>query len=184
EKVFPTITGDGARTLAQLIRADPRASLISRRYLHRFAERKDEILPRSEVLKLVETGNHAQGCIFRDDGHLWSEELDAKIDNISRNLPGFYIGRYDIRYGNEQDFRDGRNFKVLELNGASSEATSIYDPRTSLRSAYRVLFRQWRLVFAIGAANRTRGCAPDSVRKLWREWRRYSRSAGSDPLAS
>jgi hypothetical protein len=64
------------------------------------------------------------------------------------------------------------------------EATSIYDTRTSLRSAYRVLFRQWRLVFAIGAANRALGCAPDSVHKLWREWRHYSRLAVSYPQGS
>jgi membrane protein DedA with SNARE-associated domain len=184
EKLFPTITGDGVRTVAQLVLADPRASLISRRYLRRFAERKNEILPEGEVLKLVETGNHAQGCIFRDGDHLWSKALVRRIDNISRSLPGFYIGRYDIRYDNERDFRDGRNFKVVELNGASSEATSIYDARTSLRSAYRVLFRQWRLVFTIGAANRACGCTPDSVRKLWQEWRRYSRLAVSYPLAS
>ena len=184
EKLFPTITGDGVRTVAQLILADPRASLISRTYLRRFAARKNEILPEGEVLKLVETGNHAQGCIFRDGGYLWSEALEEKIDNISQALPKFYIGRYDIRYANERDLRDGRNFKIVELNGASSEATSIYDARTSLPSAYRVLFRQWRLVFAIGAANRARGCAPDSVRKLWREWRQYSRMAVSYPLAS
>jgi len=152
-------------------------------YLRRFAMRQDEILASGEVLKLVETGNHAQGCIFRDGMHLFTEELERAIDQISRKLPGFFIGRYDIRYENEEDFKQGRNFQIVELNGASSEATSIYDARNSLFSAYRTLFQQWRLVFTIGAANRLNGHAPSSLTALWRNWRQYSAAALSYPLA-
>jgi len=155
EKTFPTITGDGTRTIEQLIHADSRAALIARTYLRRFALRLNEVLAAGETLKLVETGNHAQGCIFRDGMHLHTDALERAIDEISRSLPGFFVGRYDIRYENEEDFKQGRNFQIVELNGATSEATSIYDPRNSLFSAYRTLFRQWRLVFAIGARNRT-----------------------------
>jgi hypothetical protein len=72
----------------------------------------------------------------------------------------------------------------VELNGASSEATNIYDARNSLISAYRTLFRQWKLVFAIGAANRAPGCRPSPLRTLWREWRHYSDAALSYPCAS
>jgi hypothetical protein len=184
EKIFPTITGDGVRTVEELIRADSRAALIARTYLRRFAHRRSEILSVGEVLKLVETGNHAQGCIFRDGGHLQTDALERVIENISRKVPGFYFGRYDIRYENEEDFKQGRNFQIVELNGASSEATSIYDARNSLMSAYRTLFRQWKLVFAIGAANRARGCSPAPLRTLWREWRQYSVAAVSYPSAS
>jgi hypothetical protein len=184
EKIFPAVTGDGVRTIEQLICADARASLIASTYLRRFAERRQEILPEGEVLKLVETGNHAQGCIFRDGGHLWSEELERRIDILARRLPEFYYGRFDIRYENEQDFRGGRNFKIVELNGSSSEATSIYDARNWLRSAYRTLFRQWRLVFEIAADNRARGVAPSNLRTLWREWRHYAQLALSYPCAS
>jgi hypothetical protein len=184
EKIFPTVTGDGVRTVEELIRADSRAALIAHTYLRRFAHRRSEILSVGEVLKLVETGNHAQGCIFRDGGHLRTDALERVIENISRKVPGFYIGRYDIRYENEEDFKQGRNFQIVELNGASSEATSIYDARNSLISAYRTLFRQWKLVFAIGAANRARGSRPSPLRTLWREWRQYSAAAVSYPCAS
>jgi membrane protein DedA with SNARE-associated domain len=184
EKIFPTITGDGVRTIEQLIRADSRASLIARTYLRRFAETVDEVLPANETLRLVETGNHAQGCIFQDGHRLWSKELEFKIDRIARRLPGFNFGRFDVRYDSEQNFRAGRKFKIVELNGASSEATNIYDARNSLRSAYRTLFEQWRLAFEIGAANRDQGDAPSSIQMLWREWRRYSAAALLYPCAS
>ena len=184
EKIFPTITGDGIHTVEDLIRTDDRAALMARTYLRRFASRRDEILTSHEILKLVETGNHAQGCIFRNGMHLHTQALERIIDDISQKLPGFYVGRYDVRYENEEDFKQGRNFQIVELNGATSEATSIYDARNSLFSAYRTLFQQWRLVFAIGAANRANGNAPSSIAALWQNWRQYSAAALSYPLAN
>jgi hypothetical protein len=183
EKIFPTITGNGIHTLEELIRADERAMLMARTYLQRFASRRDEVLAPGEILKLVETGNHAQGCIFRDGMHLHTEALERVIDDISQRLPGFFIGRYDVRYENEDEFKHGRNFQIVELNGATSEATSIYDSRNSLFSAYRTLFRQWRLVFPIGASNKANGHAPCSLGALWQNWRQYSAAALSYPLA-
>lgn len=162
--------------------ADPRASIIAEKYRQRFAQRRDEVLAAGTELKLVECGNHAQGCIFRDGRRLWTAELEEAIDRLSR-LPGFFVGRYDIRYALEEDLRRGQNFQVVELNGAASEATNIYDARNSLGAAYRTLFAQWRLVFQIGAANRTRGAVPSSLLTLWRAWRQYCRAAVSYPMA-
>jgi membrane protein DedA with SNARE-associated domain len=182
-KIFPVITGDGIHTLEELIRSDSRAVLMARIYLRRFASRREEILAPGETLKLVETGNHAQGCIFHDGMHLHTQALERAIDEISQKLPGFFIGRYDIRYENEEDFKQGRNFEIVELNGATSEATSIYDSRNSPFSAYRTLFRQWSLVFAIGARNMANGHAPTSLTALWWNWRQYLAAAVSYPLA-
>ncbi|MFN0068908.1 MAG: VTT domain-containing protein, partial [Limisphaerales bacterium] len=77
EKIFPTVTGDGVRTVEELIRADDRARCVADRYLARFAARRGEVLPAGETLRLVEAGNHAQGCVFRDGARLWSPELEA-----------------------------------------------------------------------------------------------------------
>jgi len=184
EKLFPHIVGDGFSTVEQLVRADKRTCRIAKTYLKRFAGCENRILAAGETLKLVESGNHAQGCIFRDGAHLWSEELEQKIDDISHRLPGFYFGRFDIRYETDAEVRAGRNFKIVELNGASSEATNIYDARNSLRSAYRTLFRQWQLVFEIGAANRKRGCAASQLRTLWHDWRNYCLAGANYPCAS
>jgi hypothetical protein len=52
---------------------------------------------------------------------------------------------------------------VLELNGVTSEATHIYDPKNSLFTAYKVLFSQWRIAFEIGEQNRRRNFAPTSL---------------------
>lgn len=171
EKIFPTVAGDGKRTIEALIWADERARCIADKYLGRLGDRRAEVPAVGEIVKLVEAGNHAQGCIFQDGAHLWSEELERRVDEISRGLDGFFIGRYDIRYGSDEELRAGRNFRIIELNGAAAEATSIYDRRNPLLAAYRTLFRQWELVFAIGAANRRRGFAPTASSLLWRKWR-------------
>jgi len=183
EKIFPFIAGDGRSTIAELVRADPRARFMAAKYLRRLNGREHQVLPAGQTLRLVETGNHAQGCIFRDGMRFCTLELTERIDAISQKLSGFCIGRYDIRYSNEDDLRAGRNLQIIELNGAASEATSIYDARNSLFAAYRILFRQWDLVFAIGAANRNKGSAPTKPSLLWRKWREYCRQAATYPAA-
>jgi hypothetical protein len=183
EKLFPVLTGDGTHTVEELIWQDDRARFVAARYLKRFANRRREVLPQGETLRLVEAGNHAQGCIFRDGERLLTPELTSRMDEISQRVPGFFIGRYDLRFESEDDLRAGRNFRILELNGASAEATNIYDARNSLWSAYTTLFRQWELVFAIGAANRQLGAQPTSPRELVRIWRAASRLFATYPAA-
>jgi len=183
EKIFPFITGDGIRSVEQLIRADARAAIMAETYLERHHAIRDMVLPEGQKLKLVEAGNHCQGCIFRDGMHLWSAALEASIDEISRKVPGFFIGRYDVRYPSEADIRNGENFKIVELNGASSEATSIYDARNSVFRAYATLFKQWDLVFAIGAANHDLGHRPATLALLREEWRKYQQRSACYPLA-
>jgi membrane protein DedA with SNARE-associated domain len=183
EKIFPVITGDGKSTITELVWRDPRARFMAGKYLQRFAARQNEVLPTGETLKLVEAGNHAQGCIFRDGMRLNSTALENHIDEISQKLNGFFVGRYDIRYSSEEDLQAGKNFQIIELNGAASEATNIYDARNSLWTAYRTLFQQWDLVFAIGAANHRRGCATTKVSIFWRKWRDYSSLAATYPAA-
>lgn len=69
----------------------------------------------------------------------------------------------------------------MELNGVTSEATHIYDPKLSLFDAYRVLFQQWRIAFEIGDLNRARGIRPASVADLLNVTREYRRLAQGHP---
>lgn len=183
EKIFPVVTGDGKSTIAELLWRDDRARFMAGKYLPRLGARQNEVLAQGETQPLVQAGNHAQGCIFRDGMHLNSPALEQRIDEISKNVSGFFIGRYDIRFASMEDLRNGRNFQIIELNGAAAEATSIYDARNTLWSAYRTLFQQWNLIFAIGAANRRRGCEPMTIAACWRAWRQYAALAATYPAA-
>ena len=81
------------------------------------------------------------------------------MDEIARAYRGFYVGRFDVRYTDVDAFKAGRDLAIVELNGVTSEPTNIYDPDGTLLDAYRQLFRQWSITFAIGAANRRAGAA-------------------------
>ena len=183
EKQFPTLIGDGVSTLRELIANDARARLIAGVYLKRHAPLADRVVPSGEQVRLVEAGNHCQGCIFKDGSHLYTPELEAAIDEILRTLPEFYVGRLDVRFSEVAAFRRGKDFSILELNGAASEATNIYDERNSLWSAYATLFRQWELVYRIGAANRDRGFRPATASRVLVDWLAHRRIARLYPAA-
>lgn len=166
EKRFPVVIGDGHSTLEHLILNDSRAVCMARFLLDKHADRLWERPAAGEIVRLVDLGTHCRGAVFLDGGYLKTAELEAAIDRICQPFDGFYFGRFDIRTPDVADFRQGRNFKVIELNGVTSEATSIYDPKNSVFAAYRVLFEQWRIAFEIGAQNRARGFKPTQLRKL------------------
>jgi membrane protein DedA with SNARE-associated domain len=183
EKVFPFIQGDGRHTLEELIHRDARASILANIYLERFARERERILGAGETIRLVEAGNHCQGAIFLDGGRLHSAQLEETIDRISRSVSGFFVGRYDLRYGSEESLRAGAGFQIVELNGVASEATSIYDPANSLWNAYRTLFRQWEIIFAIADQNRKRGLNSTLLRTVWKNWTRYRHEAAVYPTS-
>lgn len=156
-KLFPEVVGDGRSTLEELIEADPRAGKIKAIYLARHGAQKDRVLEAGEIFPLVFTGNHCRGAIFKDGRSQITPEMEARFDAIARGMPEFYFGRFDVRYDSLEDLRAGRNFWLIEVNGAGSEATHIWDNSTRLGDAYRFLFFQQRTLFEFGAANRARG---------------------------
>jgi hypothetical protein len=118
-------------------------------------------------VQLLEIGAHCRGTLFLNGARHLTDELAAATDRVSKMFPGFYFGRYDVKCASVEDLRAGR-FTILELNGVSAEPTHIYDPEVSIWEAYRVMFRQWRLAFEIGAQNRRRGFTPTPLLTLVR----------------
>lgn len=173
EKRFPVVTGDGKSTLEQLILRDDRAVCIARLLLKSLADRLWEIPAAGEAVQLVEVGAHARGTLFLDGGWVGTDALERAIDGICRGYEGFYFGRFDLRAPDLAAFREGREFKIIELNGVTSEATSIYDPKNSVFAAWRTLFEQWRIAFEIGERNRRNGAPVTSVRQLFQWWRAH-----------
>ena len=160
EKRMPVLLGDGRRTLEELVLADDRAVCMSDFYLRKNSERAQKVPGAGEQVQLVEIGAHCRGAIFLDGGDKLTPALEESIDRIAQRFDGFFFGRFDIRVPSREDFAAGRNVKIVELNGVTSEATHIYDPKLSLFDAYRVLFRQWRIAFEIGDLNCVRGTRP------------------------
>lgn len=166
EKRFPKLIGDGKSTLETLILLDSRAVSLAGKYFEQNAERLDSVPESGEEVQIINIGTHSRGAIFADGEHLITAKLSETIDKISRSFDGFYFGRFDIRAKSFDDLKRGENFKIIELNGVTSESTNIYDKKFSLFDAYRILFSQWKIAFRIGADNQRIGFKPTKISDL------------------
>lgn len=176
EKRFPSVIGDGKHNLEHLVLRDPRAVCMAPYFLRKLGDRKYLVPAEEEMVQLVELGNHCRGAVFQDGRWIKTAELERSIDALSRGFEGFYFGRYDLRTPSIDDLREGHGFKVIELNGVTSESTNIYDPGNGLSDALAVLARQWRIAYKIGDRNRRLGLKPATLGELWRGIRDYEAS--------
>lgn len=162
---YPRVTGDGQRTLAQLIAADPRAGRIHHTG-HAIAFDLQRVPPAGEVVRLATIGSTRVGGLYRDGTDCITPALTAAIDAIARDMGAFYFGRFDVRFASQDALRAGQTLRIMEVNGAGSEAIEAWDPGTSLVQGLRTIFAKQRLLFEIAAANRRRGHRPIGLAKL------------------
>jgi hypothetical protein len=156
-KEFLIVKGDGVSTLTQLIEKDPRYHFQLAALQKIYGEGLNVILKKDELRNLVPYGNHARGAKFIDVSHLADVAFTKTWDTIFKQVPEFYFGRLDIMYSNEEDLKAGKNFSIVELNGAGSEPTHIYDPRHSIFFAWKEIARHFRLLCTISIKNHRRG---------------------------
>lgn len=158
DKRTVAVKGDGRSTLETLILADARAVCMAEFFLNYYGERGrlGEVPGAGEKVVLAELGTHCRGALFLDGGQLVTPELTAAVEAVSRTHAGFYFGRYDVRAESAAMLQRGK-FIVIELNGVSSEATSIYDPKYTLLHGWRTLCAQWKEAYEIAAENRAGG---------------------------
>src|SRR5688572_9387771 len=142
-KEMLSVTGDGKSTLQQLILRQDRAKLQWETLKREFSQRWHDVIPDGQKLELVSIGNHCLGTKFLDGSHLINEKLSGTFDALSKKIPGFYFGRFDLRCATLEDLYNG-NVKVLELNGCGAEPAHIYHPGYSLFKAIKVLLLHWR----------------------------------------
>lgn len=183
DKRFPVITGDGLCSLRALIWNHPRYRLQVDRFLQRLGPDADRVPARGEHIRLAVAGNHCQGTLFTDGAHLITPALTDTIDRAAKAIPGFFFGRLDVRYTTPEGFKAGTDLAIVEVNGVLSESTNIYDPRSSLLSAYITLARQWSLAFHIGAVNKRLGHAPSTPAQILRNLRTHHQRGARDLIA-
>ena len=172
-RYFPFVKGDGKSTLRELIQADQRTKLRADFYLGGKSEHVgfgkedlDQIPLEGELIRLSFIGSLRVGGLYRDATHLITPELTVRFDDISRSMPDFYFGRYDIRFESVEKLMKGEGFSIIEINGAGAEAIQAWDPHVPLLKLYREFFRSYNLLFKIGDLNRSRGIKPMTFREF------------------
>ncbi|MFY0599926.1 MAG: ATP-grasp domain-containing protein [Cyclobacteriaceae bacterium] len=159
QKKFLSVTGDGNLTVRELLKGNPRARLQLDFNHARFAHLMGMVPESGEEVRVESIGNHCRGTTFLDANSEIDEGLNQAIDRLSKQIDGFYFGRYDLRCASFDDLRALKNFKILELNGAGAEPGHIYQPGFSLLKAYKVLFWHFAKLSEISATNRRKGVA-------------------------
>ncbi len=156
-KEFLIVEGNGTSTIEELIKQNPRFEFQLETLKKEYGKKMKEVLPKGEKLNLVPFGNHARGAKFIDASNLISDKLTNLIDKICQEIPEFYFGRMDVMFQSWEDLENGKNFSIVELNGAGSEPTHIYDPKHSIFFAWKELARHITYMFKISLENKKRG---------------------------
>ncbi|MES2747011.1 MAG: D-alanine--D-alanine ligase [Bacteroidota bacterium] len=156
-KEFLIIEGNGTATIEELLKSNPRYELQLHALKKEYGNQLQDVLSKGEKRNLVPYGNHARGAKFIDDSHLISDKLTKVIDDMCLQVSEFYFGRLDVMYNSWAELEEGKNFAIIELNGAASEPTHIYDPKHSLFFAWKELARHITYMYQISVANHKRG---------------------------
>ncbi len=161
-KEFLYVTGDGKSTILELLTLSTRARFQIKRLKKEMGPDILEVLKKGEVKTIEPIGNHCRGTRFIDNNFLINDRLNTIFDSICLPIEGFYYGRFDLKVKSLDDLYMGRNIKIMELNGASSEPGHIYDSSHSLFKAYSDLTKHWKRLSDISKQNMANGIRPVS----------------------
>jgi len=173
-KKLLSVTGDGQSTIEQLMLQNNRSFL----QYHRLKENKktdfNKVLQKGEEQIIVPYGNHVLGAMFLDYNHIIDEQLSRTFNNISKQIEGFYFGRFDLRCTSIEDLKQGKNIAILELNGVGAEPAHIYQPGFSFFKAEKIIAQHYKMMYEAAIFNKTKG-VNYMTKEEFKEWRRLEK---------
>jgi D-alanine-D-alanine ligase-like ATP-grasp enzyme len=168
EKKGITVTGNGQQTLGELIQYDLRYHSFYQKIFHDGEYNINYIPGENEQILVSSIGNHARGATFYDASDKISEKLTDVFNEICSSVNGFYYGRFDVKFNSWEELENGENFKIIELNGAASEPTFIYDPGHSYFFAVKEIMKHWNFMYIIAKRNKKKGHHFTSSEECWK----------------
>ena len=166
QKDLLEVYGDGVSTLEQLIVQHPQAKRLLTKIKKQYGAQLQQVLPPGILFCVSHIANLFNGARFTDITDKVNAQLIALFDEISYGNQ-FYYGRYDIKCASVEDMLQGKNFIILEFNGAGSVPNHIYAGRYNLLQAYKEILRHWKVMYEISACNQKKGIA------YWDLWKGY-----------
>ncbi|MBA3648284.1 MAG: hypothetical protein H0W62_07005 [Chitinophagales bacterium] len=157
KKEFLEVTGDGKKTLWQLILDYSRVRFMLDEMASKHHDRLEEIIPEGEAYCLSYALNLSRGGKLVSLAHEKDDRLLKVFNDLSDYSKYFYYGRYDIKCSSIEDLKEGRNFSILEYNGSGAEAHHVYGNGYTLLQAYSILLHHWNVLYKISKYNRKNG---------------------------
>ena len=97
------------------------------------------------------------------------------FNTICSQIKDFHFGRMDIMYQSYEDLAQGKNFQIVEINGAISEPTHMYDPKHSLWFGWKELTRHFHYMYVISKHNRKNGANYLTFKEGVREFKKHQK---------
>ena len=156
QKDFLSVKGNGYTTLEELVinNADTKRWLAKIKKLH--GPKLKTVLADGESFCLSHIGNLYNGATFKNLCQHIDPSLVGLFDRISYNTR-FYYGRYDIKCTSVEDLKQGKNFCILEFNGAGSVPNHIHTGSYTLLEAYKEIRKHWKALYDISRYNHKNG---------------------------
>lgn len=165
------VKGNGRHKLKELVFNNDRAKLQYDRLSSVFSEDWDKIIDDGAVFELNTIGNHCLGTKFLNGNGLITPRMNESFDQLSKKIPGFYFGRFDLRCATMDDLENGE-VMIMELNGCGAEPAHIYQPGFSLWEALKVIHQHWKTMYDISVENHKNGAPYLSFAEARREYSR------------
>lgn len=162
------IIGDGTSSLEILMRQKESIRFKIDDMLNRHEAFKNTVLAKDEKYYLSHASNRSQGGEMEVINQEIDENLQRLADSFSHQSGKFYYGRYDIKCASIADLKAGKNFSILEFNGAGAGVQHIYGNGYSLWAAMGIILKHWKMMFLISRQNHKNGVAYWGLMKGWR----------------
>jgi hypothetical protein len=156
EKKGIQIVGNGVHSIKELVQQSERYALHLVHLEKDHSLDLNEILPDGNTKEISSIGNHARGATFYDVSFRNNSKLESVIETVSKQIDGFYYGRFDIKFNSWEELENGNAFSIVELNGANSEPTHVYDPQHSYFFALSEFKRHWKMMAQISRSNKNK----------------------------
>ena len=159
-KIPLQVIGDGNQTLSSLIEHHHKGAGRVEELFTKHMDNWDKVLPAGEKYMLSYAANHNRGAHFIDLKDHIDDQLITIFDKISIGINDFFYGRYDIMCNSIAEFKEGKNFAILEFNGCGAEPNHFYDTGYTLLGAYQEILKHWKALYEISKYNRQQGVLP------------------------
>lgn len=156
-KTILTVIGDGKNNLKTLIETHPRAWLMRKFFFQKHAAHLNTVIPENELYEIGDLGNHCKGALFEDGSKYNTPALYEFICTVCDKNKDFHYGRIDVKM---DSLTEPKQFKLIEVNGTTSESTNMYDPKYTLLDAYKISVKHWTAQADIARYNIRNGVRP------------------------
>jgi hypothetical protein len=157
QKFLLQVKGDGISTLQQLINNNDKASKYFDHLRNAHTSYLNKIIPAGEKYILSYAANRHRGAQLINLEREIDDRLVNLLDGISNRINDFFYGRYDIMCKDLESLRQGKDFAILEYNGAGAGPTHIYSNNYTIIRAYKELCMHWKKLYQVSRINHLNG---------------------------